>query len=150
LFLFFGYYYYYFIFAAWKVLLFKKLDINEGSSFDIDSGVFTAPRKGLYHFELLANTKSADGYVGKKIDHIISIVDYPAMAVRAKGGRQQTSDSISTISVMLELDKSSKVAAAFRGGIDGASSSIGQGNTDNKAGHSNCEFSGFLVTAIDD
>ncbi len=73
------------------------------------------------------------------------------MAVRAKGGRQQTSDYISTLSVMLELDKSSKIAAAFRGRIDCASGSTdGQGNTGDKDVLSNFEFSGFLVSAIDD
>merc|ERR1719239_1796788 len=78
---------------------------NEGSSFDNNTGIFTAPISGFYHFELYVYSDSDDAWFNIEKNGVKGV------SVRCRGDDAYRGSSNS---VYLRLDQGDKVSAVAR------------------------------------
>jgi hypothetical protein len=122
--------------SEWHPIHYKTETLNQGPiipPYDIQTGVFTAPSSGLYHFDLLAVSK-AKGWVG------FGIAQYPSLEIIVQT-RASVAHEPKTLSVNLALEAGQKIVPAYLGRID-----CGPDKELDPAGTSMCRFSGFQVT----
>jgi hypothetical protein len=94
----------------WAVIRYANTALNQGSAYNSQTGVFTAPSNGLYHFELLAVSK-AKTWSG------FGIADYPSMNILAQT-RSTVTNEPKTLSVNLFLNQGQQIVPAFTGHLD--------------------------------
>jgi hypothetical protein len=66
-------------YLGWTIIRYKKAIWNDGDAYNLQSGVFTAPVDGLYHFDLLA----AGNGIGQQ--YAVTIASLPNMTCIAQG-----------------------------------------------------------------
>ena len=115
-------------------ITFEKAELNEGGGMDIDTGVFTAPVNGIYHFEFSGLTSDKLNVVLRKdsADVALTAADFSF----TNGNSFYSSISLAT---SLHLNANDQVYLYKSG--DGL---LYQEDT---LGVSNTHFSGWLVTA---
>ena len=84
---------------------FEDVRVNRGQGYKPSTGVFTAPRKGLYHFACLIL-----GYKGHVVHYQISKND----AIYTKGYSTKGVYTSSTISSLVEMKKGDRVFIKHR------------------------------------
>ena len=93
-------------------LLFTTELYNTDNAYDLNTGVFTAPVAGLYHFNLLMyNLFSEPQWIG--------IAEVDSMHVKAEGGNESFADgwgrNTNQVNANLNLKKGDKIAAVYLG-----------------------------------
>jgi hypothetical protein len=107
------------------VVKFDKIRFNRGQCYNPSTGVFTAPRKGLYHFScaIIANASHQVHYQLNKND-----------AVYIKGYSNKSGYATSTINDVIEMKKGDRVYIKHR-----------SSNYEEINGHYHSTFSGYFI-----
>jgi hypothetical protein len=87
------------------VVKFEDVRVNRGQGYKPSTGVFTAPRKGLYHFACLIL-----GYKGHVVHYQLNKND----AVYTNGFSKRGRYMASTLSVIVEMKKGDRVFIKHR------------------------------------
>jgi len=87
------------------VVKFEDVRVNRGQGYNPSTGVFTAPRKGLYHISCLIV-----GYSGHAVNYQLNKND----AVYTKGYSNKGAYSSSTISALVEMKKGDRAFIKHR------------------------------------
>jgi hypothetical protein len=87
------------------VVKFDDVKVNRGQGYDPSTGVFTAPRKGLYHFACVIMA-----YAGQQVHYQLNKND----ALYIKGYSNKSGSATSTISDVVEMKKGDRVFVKHR------------------------------------
>lgn len=126
--------------SKWKPIIFKQQQFNFGEAYNLTSGIFTAKKEGLYHFDLLAFTNETD-----KVD--VGIAKYPEMQILVKGAKlienNSTTQELGTsITVNVVLAVGAQIAPVYVSGNISSPPAEDHGDPD---GLRMSQFSGFLA-----
>jgi hypothetical protein len=124
-------------------LLYTTELYNIDKAYDLDSGIFTAPKAGLYHFNLVGqNVNYEPQWIG-----IAELWPNGTMEVKAEGGMSAFSGrgrATTLVASNLALDKGDRVIAFYLGDKD----PLGEDEQDPKLLRTN-QFSGYLAVSFE-
>jgi hypothetical protein len=128
-------------------ILFKKASINKNKVYSMDTGIFTVPVTGLYHFDLVTAVVNREGWFHAGIGELSTTGTYHVLIEGQNIIKTSGTEQTTAISGTLVLREGQKIAAVFTDGILSSKPQTGSYGND-KDGLRHLHFAGFLVAAL--